>query len=1136
MKRAFAIVFAMLMLASMVALPLGGAVATASAQQSGPSGMVALGPEQVTEDLPSGTTVPLRASDLEGSVYAGSNAETLEIIVTTPDRAGQYMGSDANVIADDEVALVLRDQAVHTGRDVAVDIDVLEAAIGYVPSVAYGTHSSGEQWQSTITREGTVASWNIPKFSANTVTFTGGIELSGEAAGDGTQYRYDLDTLDGIGSYTINLTGVETTGPGSMSAAVSGNQSLEAVVGGTTAPKTANITLTGVRAAASANDSLGTLSDGASTTLAVDGNQPAENESITLTGVETTGSPQTDSWGFSGPGTEQYNQEGNVPSDATITVTGQSTSATKTGGSSGNVISAHGNGDRVVEKTIFEHPTGGSVDVDLEWHLTHSYMSGKIYFRVYDASAGYWDSTKIAGTGYPWAGNNHYSTTVDLDAGDKIAVKARTEEGTGTQEGTAEIESYSISYTSETGTVSADIAGETITSPLLRAGETWSTTLSDVPPGLRTVEVTEMDGKVGDVAVEHTPRIVTKDPSVSIDGSTLSHTGVLSDGQTVTLEGADMVPGSNPVSVSTGGGSSVDVSAAWTEVTMTENPRTTVNGQTVSHTGILQPGETRTDTISLTVGTNTLDVSSNGPVEVNTQWTEVTESINPTVRVNGHETGYTGTLDAGETVSLTPNEAWLYEGTNNVTVTTGSPSRGPESLVGVTYSHDAAGTTQRVEVAATSWTETFNLSRTYPVDTRDASATLTFVDDVAEIHDVEYRIDGGAWTEPPAYELNGTDLEVIFGDIAADTDLDVRATGYKIRSYDGELAVTQPTVEGDELATEVKITELDSDGQFGFEVSGTPLGDRLHYASKESWTGDSAYTSHATGGIQILHAEDANVGSTMTVRTMPLSVTPETGAIETVVEDPETPTFSLRTGETVGASRVNVQYFDTLPGDRYVLWSDTREVEVDADRAQSPVSFVTDGSKETYSVLQQDKATAASGAPAGGPIETSQTLPLLLVFVGVGAVLIGTTVVSRRRGIGGWLLPITATSLTLIAVHVLAPVSPLTRVAELAYQSNVVTIAAVGALLVAMWQLDERTSGTVPWYVRGIIGVLSVIWALETLSPGVILGGLRAGFDSMGPLIVIVLVGGGAYLIREWIQARRAPDTVVQFSAGNEEN
>ena len=161
---------------------------------------------------------------------------------------------------------------------------------------------------------------------------------------------------------------------------------------------------------------------------------------------------------------------------------------------------------------------------------------------------------------------------------------------------------------------------------------------------------------------------------------------------------------------------------------------------------------------------------------------------------------------------------------------------------------------------------------------------------------------------------------------------------------------------------------------------------------------------------------------------------------------------------------------------------------------------------------------------------------LILVFAGVGAVLVGTTFVSRRLGIGGWLLPATATSLTLIAVHVLAPVSPLTRVAELAYQSNVVTIAAVGALLIGMWQLDERTSGSVPWYVRGIIGLLSVIWALETLSPGVILGGLRSGIESMGPLIVIVIVGGGAYLIREWIQARRAPDTVVRFSAGSEEN
>ena len=142
---------------------------------------------------------------------------------------------------------------------------------------------------------------------------------------------------------------------------------------------------------------------------------------------------------------------------------------------------------------------------------------------------------------------------------------------------------------------------------------------------------------------------------------------------------------------------------------------------------------------------------------------------------------------------------------------------------------------------------------------------------------------------------------------------------------------------------------------------------------------------------------------------------------------------------------------------------------------------------------------------------------------------------SRRFNIGGWLLPVTATSLTAVAIQVLSPGSPLLRVAQLASESNAVTIGAVAALLIGMWQLDERTQGSVPWYVRGIIGLLSVVWALETISPGVILGGLRSGVESMGPLIVIVIVGGGAYLIREWIQARRAPDTVINAQLGREE-
>jgi hypothetical protein len=582
------------------------------------------------------------------------------------------------------------------------------------------------------------------------------------------------------------------------------------------------------------------------------------------------------------------------------------------------------------------------------------------------------------------------------------------------------------------------------------------------------------------------------------------------------------------------GAGSVTYDIDFTEVSVTEDPSVTIGSETVSHTGYLDDGETVSKSIPLDLGENTEEISTTGaPVAVDADWTETTQTSDPVVEVNGYETEYNGVLSEGETTSLATNEAWLQEGTNNVTVRTNTPSSGPESLVDMTYSHDASGVTKSVDVEASSWTESFNVSHTFPSAVADADATLTFDEQVAEIHDVEYRIDGGEWQAPPSYDLNGTDLHVGLGDVEADTEVDVRATGHKVRAYDGDVKVTEPTVEGDDLSTKVEITDINPDGMFGLRVDETVLGDRLHYASEESWTGESAHAEIASSGTQILRAPDANEGSTMRVSTLPVSVLPASGGIEAEVEDGTEPTFSLRKGQTTGADRIDVRYFDTVPGDRYVLWSETREVEVDADRAQSPVDFVTDGSSETYSILQRDTGSSQGGTIAG-PTEQQDALPLILVFGGIGVVLVGTTLVSRRFGIGGWLLPVTATSLTAVAMEVLSPGSPLLRVAQLASESNAVTILTVAALLVGMWQLDERTSGKVPWYVRGVIGILSVVWALETISPGVILGGLRSGVESMGPLIVIVIVGGGAYLVREWLKARQAPDTVVEFSAGDQ--
>ena len=329
MKRATAMVLATIVVLSTIALPLGAA-ATTSAQTAGPSGMVALGSDQVSEDLPDNTDAKLRASDLEGAVYASDHADTLEVVVTTPDRAAGYLDEDgSNVIAeDDEVAIVLRDDEVHDGREVAVEIGVFEESIGYVPSVAYGTHESGEEWTSAITREDTVASFDVPRFSDNAVSFTGAISLSGDAAADGTNYEYELDSLDGVSDYSINLTGVENTAWDNESGTVSGSGSAGITPGGNLDPvgPGANgepvLSLTGlggtVRSyghdpgSSTAFIAYGTLSgDKLSSELKFD-DPPSSMDSITIEHGGATYDVSVDVYIVSGEGPDQNFQEGTL--------------------------------------------------------------------------------------------------------------------------------------------------------------------------------------------------------------------------------------------------------------------------------------------------------------------------------------------------------------------------------------------------------------------------------------------------------------------------------------------------------------------------------------------------------------------------------------------------------------------------------------------------------------------------------------------------------------------------------------------------------------------------------------------------------------------------------------------------------
>ena len=63
-----------------VAVVVGGIPAigmTAAAQLGAPDGMTTIGSTQISEDLPSGADVPIRASDLEGSIHSSAHASSM---------------------------------------------------------------------------------------------------------------------------------------------------------------------------------------------------------------------------------------------------------------------------------------------------------------------------------------------------------------------------------------------------------------------------------------------------------------------------------------------------------------------------------------------------------------------------------------------------------------------------------------------------------------------------------------------------------------------------------------------------------------------------------------------------------------------------------------------------------------------------------------------------------------------------------------------------------------------------------------------------------------------------------------------------------------------------------------------------
>lgn len=573
---------------------------------------------------------------------------------------------------------------------------------------------------------------------------------------------------------------------------------------------------------------------------------------------------------------------------------------------------------------------------------------------------------------------------------------------------------------------------------------------------------------------------------VSFSGSQTVSDGTLD--MTVWMEGtssdSSYLRCAQNIEISGGDGATVDVEVGGDQFTTQEGEA-------------IDPG--------LSKGGNDLSIDSPFDVSWSASWTERSPTTDPSIEVNGETVGVDGTLSDGETADLDVSADWLREGTNTVNVSTGTAG-GLQTVADLDYSHTATSN-RSVSYDGEAWAEGYNVSRTWSSDQSDATLTIPFASDrVVEIGDLAIQRDGDGFVPlgPSSYSLDGSELTVDIGAVDAGETVAIRASGTKVRVENGAIDVLQPTVEGDVLQTKVELTSV-ADG-FGIDVSGTELGDWLHYADNPSWQNADPYVEVDASGSQYIRAPGASDGATATVRTTDLQVTPESGSTDVAVENPSEPRFTV---ERIDGN-AEIEYHDTVSGERYVLWSTTRDTEVDAATAESPVTFRI-GESDTYLIdADAGGGGGGGGAAVGGGSSSTSSIPIVLTMGGIVASVLASLLITRRFGIKGRFATLVVTliggSAGVVGVEAVTQQSVLGRVL---FELGQIAQGGLGAVIVgpiailAMLYVNRRFL-PVPWYVQGIAVLGVTLWVSESIAPGTLTSGLS---EVSAAIWVIGLIG-----------------------------
>ncbi|WP_233559408.1 hypothetical protein [Halorubrum sp. Atlit-9R] len=434
----------------------------------------------------------------------------------------------------------------------------------------------------------------------------------------------------------------------------------------------------------------------------------------------------------------------------------------------------------------------------------------------------------------------------------------------------------------------------------------------------------------------------------------------------------------------------------------------------MSHSGVLGPGETVTDSVDLSTGSQSADVSVNGPVDVSASWTEVSQTRDSVVELNGHTASYNGTLAEGETVDLGGSVSWLEDGQNNVTVHVGDGSYsgdGPEPQVELEFRHDLESP-RTVDYESEALSERYNISKTYTTSRANATLTIPHARTVLSMRALDYRLnETGSWSSVPqsAANLSGTTLDVDVSALAGDpvpegTTVEVRSTGSRVDAHDSEISVVRATPVGFDMDSRIQLDSWNS-GSY-LEVGETPQGGLVYYAENETYSAESDYVELYSDGDQRFYAPNASSGSRVTLNTLSARVSPERNSMRVRVPESVNATnteFVVEPASVVGDSWT-AEYVAGTDGQWYAI-VDGSDNELGA--AEKPDAITVDRDDVgLVSIEPTDPPSPGTDSVGGGVFATFTTgnLPSLSVLFGSVAMLFvaGTRPAASRDAIDGF--------------------------------------------------------------------------------------------------------------------------------------